>query len=136
MGCSRRSRETDAVRHLEALGGTDDGARGIANGHGPHENGNTVAIAMMKIEMGFPVLAILDGRRKRAVGGANDAAVLVGVNQNFVATDSAHDFVAQIPADALGPGIPKKNSSIPVNQIHANRKRIQHCSTNFRVIKR
>jgi len=86
--------------------------------------------------MGFPVLAIFDSRRKRRVGSANDAGVLVSANQNFVATGPAHDFVAKKSTDALGAGVPKKDFLIPVNQIHANRKRIQNGPADFRIIKR
>jgi hypothetical protein len=102
---------------FETLGGSDDGAVGIANGESPDLNGDAMAGFVAHGDERLGGLAVAH----RGGGGSERAGEFivfaVGLAEKIVGVEAAEDVLAKIAGDALGAVVPEENFAFAIDDV-------------------
>jgi hypothetical protein len=87
----------------------------VSNGNGAHAHRDAMSFAVKQVDFGRPGLAVVHGVVEGTFKSAQDAIVLVAVNEDVVAAAASDDILAEKAADSLGAVVPEENSAVPVD---------------------
>jgi hypothetical protein len=92
---------------VKAFCRSDHGAVGIANGHTPQVDWNSMAFLVAKIYFAFAGLAFVQSGGHRAGNTTMHAAMVIAMSHDIFATSASQRFVPQVPGYLLGALIPE-----------------------------